>query len=96
MVGNKNKTLPWTGQNVHYRLKMKPVRLVAMNFGRSVKIALINRGHSQKWLAGQLGVTDSHVSALCCGHKRPGWGKAQRIADLLGYRLSELIALGED
>lgn len=75
---------------------MKLIRLVIMNFGRALKIALINRGHSQKWLSGQLGVTDSYVSGVCCGHKRPGWDQAKRIADLLGYRLSELIALGED
>lgn len=67
-----------------------------MNFGKSVRIALINRGQTQKWLAGQLGVTPPYVSGVCCGHRMPSWKQAERIAGILGYRLSEIIALGED
>ena len=66
-----------------------------MNASRSMKIALAKQGLNQTQLAIKAGVTQPSISGLA---KRSNWNceSLQRIADALGLKVSEFVALSED
>jgi len=66
-----------------------------MDLGKSIKIALINRGMTQSELAERLGVSDGYISNLATGSRFPGRNQIEKLANELGYKVSEFIALGE-
>lgn len=65
-----------------------------MNAGKSLKIALISRDRSQKWLAGELDVHHQVVSRWC-NNESMKQGTLEKVSELLEYKASEFIALGE-
>lgn len=66
-----------------------------MDISKSLYIALISRRKTQTWLAAQLGVSKQMVNKWCkSGRIRTDY--LQNVAALLDYKVSELIALGED
>ena len=66
-----------------------------MHLGNAVKIALVKKGRSQTDLAKSMGVTKVYVSRLC-NQESIGISSLEKIADALGMKVSELVALGED
>ena len=67
-----------------------------MRLGKAIKIALVKRDMSQTTLAKEIGVSKAYLSAICGDHKSISVKKAQYIADRLGMKLSELVALAEE
>lgn len=66
-----------------------------MDLATSIRVALAYRGKTQSWLARQMGCHRSYVNKLTKGTVKPGFKKAEEIAGILGYSVSEFIALGE-
>ena len=66
-----------------------------MNLGKAVKIALVMKGRTQTDLAKELGVTRVYMSRVCC-QENIGMSALTNIANALGMKVSELVALGED
>lgn len=66
-----------------------------MNLAKSLKIALIERDMKAKDLAAQMGVSQTYVSYLATGRKTTTVEKMTQIAELLDYKVSEFVALGE-
>lgn len=66
-----------------------------MNFRRSLKLALAQRGMTQKALAEKLGMRESSMSQLAAQTSCTG-ATLQKIADAFDMKVSEFIALGED
>lgn len=66
-----------------------------MNASKSLKIALAKRGLNQLKFANLAGMTQPSVSGLA---SRSNWNceSLQKVADALGLKVSEFIALGED
>jgi len=84
-------------RSLHYAYKMSTTnqREINMDLAASIRVALAYRGLTQSWLARELGVHRSYINKMTKGHIRPGMRQAERIAGVLGYTTSELIALGE-
>jgi len=51
---------------------------------------------SQEQLGLDAGIHPTWISHIESGRINPKWGNVQRIADVLGLRLSELAAMAED
>jgi len=65
-----------------------------MNIGRSTKIALASSGHTNEWLASQMGVTTSQASRIK-GQKSASGLSMESLAKVFDMKVSEFIALGE-
>lgn len=66
-----------------------------MNVGRSIKVALIKKGMSQKDLAEKMVVSCAYVSQLA-GRAHIGMGTVVLLAGAFNMKVSEFLALGED
>lgn len=66
-----------------------------MNTGKAIKVAMAMRSIQQKDLAVMIGVNDSTMSTMCRG-SHASTRTMERIANVLGMKTSELVALGED
>lgn len=65
-----------------------------MHIGKAIKIALINAGKTQVWLANETGVSKQAINQLC------NKGSAQTsvvdaVAKALGMTITELLMLGD-
>ena len=67
-----------------------------MEIGTALEQALRLRNMQRKELAHQLGINRHYVDGLCTNHKKAGTGMIQRICDILDYKVSEFLALGEE
>ena len=56
-----------------------------------IKLVLVEKKRTSKWLAEQLGVNPSTVSKWCTNTSQPDVACMLRIADLLGVDLRELL-----
>lgn len=56
-----------------------------------IKLVLVEKKKTSKWLSEQMGVTPSTVSKWCTNSSQPDLSSLLRIADLLGVDLRELI-----
>lgn len=56
-----------------------------------IKVALVEKKRTNKWLAEQLGVNPSTVSKWCTNSSQPDLNNLLRISDLLGVDIKELI-----
>lgn len=56
-----------------------------------IKIVLIEKHQTSKWLAEQLGVAPSTVSKWCTNSSQPDISCLLKIADLLNVDIKELI-----
>lgn len=65
-----------------------------MHSGNSIKIALINRGKNQTWLADQMDVS-LQIANRWCNSETMKQSTMQKIGEKLDYKLSEIIALSE-
>jgi transcriptional regulator with XRE-family HTH domain len=65
-----------------------------MDIGKSIRIALAQRGKKAVWLAGELGITKQAVSQLMTKRSATG-ATIKKLADAFNLKASEFIALGE-
>lgn len=65
-----------------------------MNVGKSLKIALAQKGMKQNALAAQLGVTTVWISRLANSEKA-GTTTVEKLAAAFDMKISEFVALGE-
>lgn len=56
-----------------------------------IKVVLVEKKRTNKWLAKQLGVNLSTVSKWCTNSSRPDLNNLLKISDLLGGDIKELI-----
>ena len=56
-----------------------------------IKVVLVEKKRTNKWLAEQLGVNPSTVSKWCTNSSQPDLSTLLKIADLLGVDIKELI-----
>ena len=56
-----------------------------------IKVVLVEKKRTSKWLSEQLGVTPSTVSKWCTNSSQPDLGKLLKIADLLEVDIRELF-----
>ena len=71
----------------------KEVRKV--NISKSIRVALAMKEMNQKQLAERLGMYESAVSHMV-NRASITTGKLKQVAAVLGMKVSELVALGED
>ena len=66
---------------------------IYMNYNplNRVKVVLVEKQRTSKWLAEQLGVTPATVSKWCTNTSQPDLQTLARIAELLGCEKRELI-----
>ena len=56
-----------------------------------IKLGLVEKKYTSKWLSEQMGVNPSTVSKWCTNSSQPDLGSLLRIADLLKVDIRELI-----
>ena len=56
-----------------------------------IKLVLVEKKRTNKWLSDQMGVTPSTVSKWCTNSSQPGLPSLLKIADLLEVDIKELI-----
>ena len=56
-----------------------------------IKVVLVEKKRTNKWLAEQLGVNPSTVSKWCTNSSQPDLNSLLKIADLLKVDIKELI-----
>ena len=56
-----------------------------------IKLVLVEKKRTNKWLAAQLGVNPSTVSKWCTNSSQPDLSSLLKIADLLEVDIKELI-----
>ena len=56
-----------------------------------IKVVLVEKKRTNKWLAEQLGVNPSTVSKWCTNSSPPDLNSLLKISDLLGVDIKELI-----
>ena len=56
-----------------------------------IKVVLVEKKRTNKWLAEQLGVYPTTVSKWCTNSSQPDLGNLLKIADLLGVDIKELL-----
>ena len=75
-------------KNFHYLCIIKDNIMEDIN---RIKVVLIEKKRTSKWLAEQLGVNPTTVSKWCTNSSQPDLGNLLRIADLLEVDLKELF-----
>ena len=63
-----------------------------MNDVNRIKLVLVEKKRTNKWLSEQMGVTPSTVSKWCTNSSQPDLASLLKIADLLEVDIRELIA----
>lgn len=66
-----------------------------MNIGKSIKVALAQKGMSQAELAKRMGITHTWVSALA-NKPKASTPTVEALAAQFDMKVSEFVALGED
>lgn len=62
-----------------------------MNDVNRIKLVLVEKKRTNKWLSEQMGVTPSTVSKWCTNSSQPDLNSLIKIADLLEVDIRELI-----
>ena len=75
-------------KNFHYLCSIKIYRMEDVN---RIKLVLVEKKRTSKWLAEQLGVNPSTVSKWCTNSSQPDLACILKIADLLKVDLKELF-----
>ena len=56
-----------------------------------IKVVLVEKKHTSKWLAEQMGVNPTTVSKWCTNSSQPDLASLLKIADLLEVDIKELL-----
>ena len=73
---------------IHYLCGIKPTIMSDIN---RIKLVLVEKKRTNKWLSEQLGVTPSTVSKWCTNSSQPDLNSLLKISDLLEVDIRELI-----
>lgn len=57
-----------------------------------IKVILTETGHTEKWLAGQLGKTSVTVSKWCTNKTQPHLNTLKRISEILNVDIKSLLS----
>ncbi len=60
-----------------------------------IKVVLVDKGKTNKWLAAELGVSASTVSKWCTNDAQPPLESLMKIAILLGVKVDDLLRSDE-
>jgi transcriptional regulator with XRE-family HTH domain len=66
-----------------------------LNIAKAVRIAIASTEHKQGVIADLMGIKQPSLSNITQGKVNPSLPTLERLAETTGYKLSELIALGE-
>lgn len=58
-----------------------------------IKVVLVDKGKTNRWLAEQLGVAQTTVSKWCTNASQPPMGTFLKIAELLDVEITELLRI---
>lgn len=58
-----------------------------------IKVVLVDKGKTNRWLAEQLGVAQTTVSKWCTNASQPPMGTFLRIAELLDVEITDLLRI---
>ena len=72
----------------HYLCAIKPNDMEDIN---RIKVVLVEKKRTNKWLAEQMGVKPSTVSKWCTNSSQPDVASLLKIADLLEVDIKELL-----
>lgn len=72
----------------HYLCGIKPNDMEDIN---RIKVVLVEKKRTNKWLAEQMGVKPSTVSKWCTNTSQPDVASLLKIADLLEVDIKELL-----
>lgn len=72
----------------HYIWAIKPNDMEDIN---RIKVVLVEKKRTNKWLAEQMGVKPSTVSKWCTNSSQPDIASLLKIADLLEVDIKELL-----
>jgi len=72
----------------HYICAIKPNDMEDIN---RIKVVLVEKKRTNKWLAEQMGVKPSTVSKWCTNSSQPDIASLLKIADLLEVDIKELL-----
>lgn len=72
----------------HYLCAIKPNDMEDIN---RIKVVLVEKKRTNKWLAEQMGVKPSTVSKWCTNSSQPDIASLLKIADLLEVDIKELL-----
>ena len=73
---------------IHYICGIKPKIMTDIN---RIKLVLVEKKRTNKWLSEQLGVTPSTVSKWCTNSSQPDLSNLLKMADLLEVDIKELL-----
>ena len=65
--------------------------MIIMEDINRIKIVLVEKKRTSKWLSEQMGVAPSTVSKWCTNSSQPDLGNLLKIADLLEVDIKELL-----
>jgi len=72
----------------HYICAIKPKSMADIN---RIKLVLVEKKRTSKWLSEQLGVTPSTVSKWCTNSSQPDISNLLKMAELLDVDIKELL-----
>lgn len=73
---------------IHYLCNIKNINMEDIN---RIKVVLVEKKRTSKWLSEQMGVAPSTVSKWCTNSSQPDLGNLLKIADLLEVDIKELL-----
>lgn len=73
---------------IHYLCDIKQIYMEDVN---RIKLVLVEKKRTNKWLSEQMGVTPSTVSKWCTNFSQPDLPSLLKISDLLKVDIRELI-----
>ena len=56
-----------------------------------IKVVLVDKQRTNKWLAEQLGKDKTTISKWCTNSSQPDWESLMKTAKLLGVEITELL-----
>ena len=65
--------------------------MIIMEDINRIKVVLVEKKRTSKWLSEQMGVAPSTVSKWCTNSSQPDLGNLLKIADLLKVDIKELL-----
>ena len=85
----KNRNIIVKVKLIHYLFSVNKLR--CMEDVNRIKLVLVEKKRTNKWLSEQMGVTPSTVSKWCTNSSQPDLPSLLKIADLLEVDIRELI-----
>lgn len=85
----KNRNIIVKVKLIHYLCSVNKLR--CMEDVNRIKLVLVEKKRTNKWLSEQMGVTPSTVSKWCTNSSQPDLPSLLKIADLLEVDIRELI-----